>query len=708
MLLKQNIVRRYTGVYFVLLLAAICVVVQMLYLVLGNSEYPSIDELTIKETSIMASRGRILAHDGRLLATSVYKYRLFNDLRAEGLHDSIFNKNVDALANELNKILPEKTAKEYSSELRRDRFRALKDSKEKTCRYRLLVRQDIDYNILRQLKSLPILKNPANKGGLILEEKIRRVYPHQNMARNTVGRTNYDGFGIVGIESSYNRILAGQMGKEMQQYTTRWMPISSTPKLEPIDGRDIVSTLDIDMQEVAEGFICDALQKNLDVEWGTAVIMDVHTGEVRAIANKRRESRTSGEIVEDENYALNYRKDPGSTFKLASFMVMLEKGLMLTDSVDTGNGKIVRYSKIFEDEGSAGGWLNVQQVFEKSSNVGTIILSERIYKNKINQHDFAERIEALKLKELVQFDIQPNRSIVPNIKSAHKFSGLTLSMMSIGYELEITPLQTLALYNAVANNGILVHPKFIKELRYKGNVEKKFDTEIVHSSICSKSTLDKLHQMLIGVVERGTARRAQSQFFQIAGKTGTAHIADTAGYTNQKLSSFAGYFPADKPRYSCIVAFKTYDTYNKAYGGAIAAPVFKKIAEKVYANSLTWHHPLVSKPPITELPKVKSGHYKDALFVLRGLDIFANAEGVVSDWIDVQSEEGVLRLKNRGLVRKVVPNLCKMGLKDAVFVAENMGLRVQFSGAGTVIKQSIEPGTVVRSGDFIALTLNRQ
>ncbi|MGL5914552.1 MAG: penicillin-binding protein [Bacteroidales bacterium] len=679
----------------------------MAYLVIGDSKYCSLEELTIQERSIMASRGSILAHDGRLLATSVYKYRLFNDMRAEGLHDSMFNKNVDVLANELSEIFSQKTSKEYSKELRNDRFKALSDTKERTCRHRALIRQDVDYMTLHKLKALPILKNSPNKGGLIIEEKIRRVYPHQSLARNTVGRTNYEGYGVVGIESSYNRELAGREGKEIQQYTTRWMPISSTPKVEPIDGRDIVSTIDINMQEMAEEVICEALLKSTDIEWGTAVIMEVHTGEVRAIANKRKESKSSNRIVEDENYALNYRKDPGSTFKLASFMVMLEKGLMLSDSVDTGNGRIMRYAKTFEDEGSRGGSLNVQQVFEKSSNVGTIILSERIYKNKGNEHDFAERIEALKLKDLIKFDIQPNRSIIPNIKAAHRFSGLTLSMMSIGYELEITPLQTLALYNAVANNGILVHPKFIKEFRHKGRVERKFGVEVVHPSICSRGTLDKLHQMLVGVVERGTARRARSPHFQIAGKTGTAHIADTAGYTNQKLSSFAGYFPADNPKYSCIVAFKTYETPNKAYGGIIAAPVFKNIAERVYASSCTWHKPISIGSKIAEIPTIKSGHYKELKVVLKTLNINASSEKSTAEWVDIKSRcKDSLVLKNRGAVKKLVPNVQNMGLKDAIFLAENAGLQVRFSGRGVVLGQSLEAGTAVQNGSSIALTLS--
>ncbi|MDR3329367.1 MAG: penicillin-binding protein 2, partial [Prevotellaceae bacterium] len=629
MSVKLNITRRFTFIYFVLVLFGVAVVVALVGIVIDGKQNEDTArrarEMAYKTVDIAANRGNILAHDGRLLATTIIKYRLYTDLNAVGLHDTLFRRSVDTLARGLSRILNEKSEREYAKELRADRQKAVGDATRHTHRYRPLVNRDVDYAELKQLSQLPLLRNRPNRGGLMNKPQIRRLHPYEAMARNTVGRTYNDGSGITGIEHAYNHDLAGKPGREVRHQATGknvWIPVSSTPQVEPVDGCDIVTTLDVDLQEMAETVVAGSLQKNPDLEWGAAVIMEVTTGEVRAIANKRK--RRDGSITEDENYALRYRKDPGSTFKLASFMIMLEKGLSLTDSVDTGNGTVRLYDKLFEDEGSKGGMLSLQEAFEKSSNVGTINLSNRIYKSKnseksdfINKKDFSERIDALKLKEVSLFDLLPNQRIEPVIHPVSQFSGLTLAMMSIGYELEITPLQTLALYNAVANDGVMVHPKFIKELRRENRTIKTFPPQVVHASICSKPTLEKLHQMLLGVVEQGSARRARSDLFRIAGKTGTAHIAEgQRGYTNQKLSSFVGYFPADAPKYSCIVTFKTYNTGNKAYGGAIAAPVFKEIAEKVYARSITWHKPVGEGAAVAEAPYTKSGSYEKLHTVL--------------------------------------------------------------------------------------------
>ncbi len=705
MSVKQTITRRFTIVYLLLFMVAATVVVQMVSLVVtGPSEQDKI--LGVKERKIPANRGNILAHDGRLLAISIYKYRLFNDLRANGLTDEIFNSNVDTVAKGMSLILREKSATEYAKELKFDRQKALNDRKGKTFRHRPLSRHDVDYLSLKELKALPIFRNNPNRGGLIVEGKIRRIHPIEGMARNTVGRTNYEGKGTSGIEAYYNKELSGKSGMELMERTTTWIPVSSTPEVEPVDGSDIVSTIDVDMQEMAEGVMREHLLKNPDLEWGTAVIMEVKTGEVRAIVNKKK-TKERDNITEDENYALHYRKDPGSTFKLASFIIMLEKGLNLTDSVDTENGRVKLYEKTFEDEGSHGGKMSVQQVFEKSSNVGTVKLAREIYKTKENQKDFAERIEALKLKDIVNFDMLHNRrGTSPLIKSAAEFSGLTLAMMSIGYELEITPMQTLTLYNAVANKGAMVHPRFLKEIRQQGEVVKTFSTQTIHASICSQKTLDKLHQMLLAVVEKGTAKRAQSASFRIAGKTGTAHIAEgRAGYTNQKLSSFAGYFPADAPKYSCIVVFKTYDTYNKSYGGAIAAPAFKEIAEKVYARSTDWHQPITERLPIAEAPYSKSGHYGALQEVLSTLCIPLKNDTEPSEWVNTEQQKEAIAISNRGVVKNLVPNVQNMGLQDAIYLLENAGLKVKFSGKGTIKSQSLMPGSAYNMGDVVALAL---
>ena len=663
MSIKLSIIRRFILVYLLLLTVAVAVVVQMVRLVLF-ADVGKAGGVIVDTRTIPANRGNILAHDGRLLATSIYKYRLFTDLNASGLTNDVFNKNVDSLAKGLSLILGEKSAAEYSRELRADRQKALNDPTGKTFRYRPLSRRDIDHATLRRLQELPILRSSPNRGGLIIDKRIHRIHPIDDMARNTVGRINAEGQGTSGIERYYNKELAGRPGIELMRLTTTWVPMSSTPQKEPVDGSDIVSTIDIDMQDVAENVIKEHLRRNPDLEWGTAVIMEVKTGEVRAIVNKRKAA--NGRIIENENYALYYRKDPGSTFKLASFIIMLERGLSLTDSVDTDRGWVRLYDKIFEDEGSTGGVMSVQEVFEKSSNVGTVKLAQKMYSSREQRRDFSERIEALRFKKIVNYDMQRGqRRLPPLIKSHSEFSGLTLPMMSIGYELEITPLQTLTLYNAVANNGVMVHPRFLREIRHRGEVVRRFGTQTISASICSERTLEKLHQMLVGVVEHGTGTRAQSSSFGIAGKTGTAHIAEGhSGYTNQKLSSFAGYFPACAPRYSAIVVFKTYETQNKSYGGIFAAPAFRHIAEKVYAISTDWHEPITEHHQM--LPMTARSH---------------------------------------NVVQGVVPNVQGMSIQDALYLLENAGLRVRFSGRGAVRTQSLLPGSTFRQGEVVALTL---
>jgi cell division protein FtsI (penicillin-binding protein 3) len=711
MSVKSTITVRFAIIYIMLVAVGIVVLVQMVRIITGmdgrQDIVTAINEKIHIEKPIPVSRGNILAHDEKLLATSIYKYKVFTDLNAKGLHDSTFNKHVDSLARGLSRIFKDKSAEAYAKELKADRQKAV--NHKALFRYRPLANRSVTYSEKKALSELPILRSTPNRGGLIVETQIRRLQPYEDMARNTIGRINGEGKGYIGIEYFFNKELAGKPGMETQHRTVgkkQWIPLRSKPDVEPVEGCDVITTLDVDLQEVAESEIVKSLLKNRDLEWGTAVVMEVATGEVRAIANKKREENSR--IVEKENYALYYSKDPGSTFKLASYMIMLEKNLKLTDTVNTNDGRTTRYGKTFEDEGSKGGLLTLQQAFEKSSNVGTIELSKRIYGNRDGKKDFAERIEALKLKEVVNFDISPGKmGVSPYIKSVDKFSGLTLEMMSIGYELEITPLQTLALYNAVANNGVMVHPKFIKAVRQEGRIVRTFPTQVVHASICSKNTLSNLHQLLLGTVENGTAKRAQSDAFRIAGKTGTAHIAEPQrGYTNQKLSSFAGYFPADNPVYSCIVAFKTFDTPNKAYGGAIAAPVFKAIAEKIYAQSITWQPPITQSAPLTEAPYTKSGSYAKLQQALGWLGVTMSAKGYAGEWVATEQHGNEVIASNRGMVKNIIPNVKNMGLQDAIYILENSGLKVRFSGRGTIQRQTPEPGTPCAAGDVVALTLS--
>ncbi|GHU95985.1 penicillin-binding protein [Bacteroidia bacterium] len=682
-----------------ILVVGISVSVLLVCIVVKHKDEVSKVPDTLKNT-ILANKGNILTHDGRLLVTSMIKYRLHIDFRADGFPDKDFNRCVDTIADGLARILKEKTAQEYAKEWRNAYNNASKK------RNHWLTRKAVDYFTYQQLKQLPILGRGANEGGLVADEQMDRVYPYQDMAHHTLGWVNKTNQG-VGIEYSYLKQINGKPGIEICQLVGKntLIPISSEPEVLPVDGYDIVSTLDIDLQEIAEEEIKRQLLANNALEWGTAVVMDVETGEVRAIANKRRIAG-SNEIVEDENYALRFRKDPGSTFKLVSFLIMLEKGLNLNDSVDTQGGYITLHGKKYEDEGKSKGIISAAQAFEYSSNVGTIELSQRTYPNKKNWGDFSDRIETLKIKDITDFDINPQQNITPVI-SMNPNDGMALYAMSIGTSLEMTPLQTLTIYNAIANDGCMVHPRFVKEIRKGTKVIEKSKIKIVNKTICSKKTLEKLQGMLLGVVEHGTALQAKSDILSIAGKTGTAHIAvGNKGYTNQKLASFAGYFPADAPKYSCIVAFKTFEVPHKTFGGSIAAPVFKNIAEKIYAHSVGWQTPADAyENSIMAAPYTKSGKEQALQQTLAYLQI--PITGTQNrEWVSTSSVDNAVELQPRSIVSRLVPNVKNMGLKDAVFLLERNGMRVHFLGKGTVMQQIPAAGSPYETGDAVRLVMS--
>jgi cell division protein FtsI (penicillin-binding protein 3) len=715
MKLKDNIVFRYIILYVFVVAAGITVVVRMVGIQIADGEWAAKEKarLSLRKQEVPARRGDILTHDEKyILVTSMQKYVLHYDFRADGLYAhndgqkyDRFSQYVDSIALGLAGILKEKTTREYAALWKRLRHEALKDPKKETHRYVPIAAKNVDYITLQKLKALPLFRERKNKGGLMVESMMERVRPYRNFAINTLGWVNAAKEG-VGIEFSYQDYIAGKAGQEWRRRVGNgiFVPVSSEPEIKPIDGYDIVSTLDLDLQAIAEEAITSKLRNTIDLEWGTAVIMDVPTGEIRAIANKRKAKET-GDIVEDENYALRYRKDPGSTFKLISFMFMLEKELDLQTEVDTENGSTTIYDKKYEDEGSVGGILTAQQVFEKSSNVGTIKLAKMIYKDMSNWPDFMERIEALKIKDITDFDINPQQNIAPVIRM-RKDDGLALPAMSIGTALEITPLQTLTVYNAVANNGCMVHPRFIREIKkHNSIIKKRTPAKIINQSICSDKTLHKLQQMLIGVVENGTARRARSEIFTIAGKTGTAHIAEKDGYTKKKLASFVGYFPAETPKYSCIVAFGSLETNNKTYGGSIAAPVFKEIAEKTYAHSIDWLAPMDIINVIKEAPYTKSGSQSALFDVLGKLKIPVKSE-INSQWVTTSSEDDNVTMQPRGIVKNLVPDVRNMGLMDAVYLLESVGIKARFAGRGTVRGQTPEAGAPFDEGDVVELKMS--
>ncbi|KPK84373.1 MAG: hypothetical protein AMS27_10150, partial [Bacteroides sp. SM23_62_1] len=515
----------------------------------------------------------------------------------------------------------------------------------------------------------------------------------------------------VGIEGGYDHYLRGTTGVRLMQKTAGniWIPVSDKNEVEPKDGYDVISTIDIDLQDVAENALLDQLKIH-QAHHGCAILMEVQTGEVRAIVNLQR--NTEGYYGETYNYAIAESTEPGSTFKLISLIAALEDGYIeLDDTVDTGRGSVRYYDKIIRDTKEGGyGSISVQNAFEVSSNVG---ISKIIYVHyKGREQEFVDRLYRMHLNEPLGIDIKGEG--IPHIQypGDQYWSGISLPMMSHGYEVKLTPLQLLTFYNAIANNGTMVKPKFVKRITSYGRIIKTFPTEIIDPSICSRESLKKAKTMLEGVVDRGTAMNLKNETYKIAGKTGTAQIANEKyGYkVNSQVSyqaSFVGYFPAENPRYSCIVVVNSPSSIVY-YGNLVAGPVFREIANKVYATSLDMQEALNhDKKELAEIPYSKNGDRNELNIALEYLDIPSTPSAVESNWVATTSKEDHIGINDLRFSRGLVPNVREMGLKDAIYLLESKGLIVDVRGKGKVLEQSIQPGSVVRKGDRIVLTMSQ-
>lgn len=482
-----------------------------------------------------------------------------------------------------------------------------------------------------------------------------------------------------------------------------WKPLDDGNEVEPVDGLTLITTLDINIQDVAENALMKQLSEH-DAEHGCAILMEVETGEVKAIANLTK--TTDGRYIEDYNYAIGESVEPGSTFKLASLIVALEDGMIdLDDSIETGNG-VVRYYDLTMKDTKSHGTISVQEAFEMSSNVG---ISKIIVKNYKSQPEkFVDRLYGMNLHEKLNIEIKGEEKPLIKYPGDPMWSGVTLPQMSIGYEVKLTPLQILSFYNAIANNGKMVRPKFAKYLRYHGDTIKEFQTEVINPSICSSQTLEKVHIMLEGVVERGTARNIKNTQYKIAGKTGTAQIAQgKSGYGQKKvyLASFVGYFPAEKPKYSCIVVVNS-PSNDVYYGNLVAGPVFKEIADKVYSTNLKLHEPMKIPAMIADPPLCKNTLKEDLVTVLNTLNINGIKDNCKESWVKTFLQDSTIYLTDNRVSTNTVPSVKGMCLKDALFILENKGLIVKVSGRGKVVKQSPPEGTYYRKGNEILIELS--
>jgi cell division protein FtsI (penicillin-binding protein 3) len=703
MAVRDEIVWRSGVVYFVLTIFAVALLIQILVLqYVQRGKWSAMSEKYVFKTAEMpANRGDILAYDGRLLASSVPYYSIYMDTRSSGMSADTWSRGINGLSDGLSHLLGVRSPSGWKS--------VITDARKRGDRY-FLIQKKVDYTTLKKLKELPIFSEGQYKGGLVAQPESRRILPHNDLAARTIGYLNSGTEGTqVGLEGSFNKDLAGKNGVAVKQRLTGgdWIIVDDSESVESKDGNDIVSTIDVDLQDVASSALENQLRKH-NAHHGCAVLMEVETGDVRAIANL--EQSGDGNYRETYNYAIGESTEPGSTFKLPALMAAIEDGVIDTgDIVDTGNGTVKFYDKIIRDTKEDGyGKLTVNQVFEKSSNVGTSMLITGHYKN--NPKDFVNRLYAMKLNQQLDLQIQGEGKPLIRYPGDKYWSGLSLPMMSHGYEVQMTPLQILTFYNAVANDGKMMRPRFVTAILRNGSVIKSFGTDVIINSIASRSTIRKAKKMMEGVVEHGTATNLRNANYTIAGKTGTAQIArDKYGYRQgMRMSyqaSFVGYFPAENPLYSCIVVVNA-PSNGVYYGNIVAGTVFKEISDKVYATTFFKDYKADNKEDKKiNAPEAGNGYRADINEVLGDLKVRYKRSSR-EEWVATRESGDTIRLVGVDLKKGLVPDVRGMSLRDAIYVLENSGLKVRYSGKGRVLRQSPEHGARVYEGSVVSLDMN--
>lgn len=641
-----------------------------------------------------AVRGNIYAADGSLLATSVPTYNLVFDSRADGLTNALFNSKIDSLAENLAKTFPEKNAYEWKSYLTK-----IRNTKSRFA----LIKKDLNYLLVKDIKKWPLINLGKFKSGFWWEEQSKRLYFMGELAKRTIG---YSKQGVyVGLEGAFDSLLRGVDGQRMEQRMPGnvWRTVQVGNYKNQINGYDITTTLDVNLQDVAQ----NALQKVLianDADHGCAVVMEVATGAIKAMANLKRAQE--GQYFESQNYAVDEFSEPGSTFKLVSVLALLEDGYCkATDSINVEGGKTSFYGQKMEDASKPHkNILTLQEIFEKSSNVG---ISKFVVKNYAQDpQKFINHALNLGLNIKPDFDIRSSSN--PRIKSKKSadWSATSLPWMSIGYEIKISPMQVLMLYNAIANNGKMVKPYMVSEIMHEGRMIKKIEPTVLNEKICSDETIKSLKSMMEGVVDHGTATNVKNADYKVAGKTGTAQISKSGGYDKSSYkASFVGYFPAQNPQYTVIVVINE-PRKGLYYGALVAGPVFKEISDKIYSSNINLH-PSLQAASKAFIPDLIPGNLNRSKFVLNTLGVSTNFEAGTSpsEWIKSVTGEYALTLSPIKSSQNTVPNANGMGLRDAIQLMEEKHLKVTFEGFGYVVSQSLAAGSPINSGQVIHLKL---
>jgi cell division protein FtsI (penicillin-binding protein 3) len=695
MSIRTNILLRVYLAFGLILLFALAVVLQLVNVQFkqGNKWKSMAQTLSTRYMKVDAARGNIFAVDGSLLATSVPEYELHMDMLAGGIaDDKVFYAKVDSLALKMSQFFGDRSPKQYSMILR--------DARKDSARYQL-IRRKVGYQELKKIRQFPIFNMGKYKGGLIIVQKNRRIMPFRTLAMRTIGYKNENVKNGVGLEGAYANYIDGESGQRLMQRIAGgvWMPVNSEEEISSKDGADIMSTIDVNYQDVLQS----ALEKQMiksDADHGAAILMEVQTGEVRAVANFNKVA--PGEYKEQFNYAIAGNQDPGSTFKIASYMALLEDHKVDTNTrVATGTYSVP--GKVITDSHGSIGVVSVQRAFEESSNAAVAYLVNNAYHD--NQAQFTNHLYNWHLNEKMGLQIPGEaQPVVKNPKNRSWNKNLTLPQMAYGYEMQLTPLKMLSFYNAVANNGKYVTPIFVKEIRRLGNTVEHFQTRVTNEKMCSDVTLHKMQGMLESVVLNGTGKVAYSPLYKVAAKSGTAQVADgNKGYKAKKQyqASFCGYFPADKPKYSLIVVIN--DPKNGYYGAAVAGPVFKEIADKVFSSDLEMNQQQPLKYAMVTKPTVKGGDAKALKQVYGKLGVKGTPAPDTDDFESDTSDRPMGQLAKKKAI--TVPSVTGMDLSDALYVLGNAGYKVAVHGSGLVKSQSVTGGSLIPKGSKISIEL---
>lgn len=696
--------KRASFIYVLIIFSALLAIGRIIAMQYFLPKKDIVSPLTFRFEEVDAQRGNILAYDGRFLATSIPFYEIRMDCIVPS--DDDFKANIDELAQSLSRFFGDKSVWEYKNEL----AKARKQNK----RYKLIGSRKVDYSELSQIKEFPLFNLGSNRGGLIAVQTNIRKNPFENLAKRSIGYINSLGEG-VGIESNFDYYLKGTKGRQKLQKMAggEWIPIDLDNTIPPSDGLDILTTIDIDIQEIAESALREQLSSSNVFVGATAIVMEVKSGAIRAIANLRKDK--NGEFDESYNYAIADATEPGSTMKLATLIALLEDGyLNLSSRIDVTSNTWEYSTHTFRDEhATAFGNISLKEAFERSSNIGFAKSTVQFYTGK-DEKRFTDRIQSLKLTEKYNLEIKGEGTSVIYTPGEKHWNKLSLPMLAIGYGITLTPLQILTFYNAVANDGIMMKPYFVESLKRGGTIEKEFGSQELSGSICSKSTIKEVKKALRGVVENGTAKNINDKRYSISGKTGTAQMAFKGVYIDQNgykkhQASFAGFFPSEKPKFSAIVVLYTDTTKANFYGGTWASPVFKKIADRIYESHPNWDNPL-KNPSVQKnelIYTTKGSEEKTKRFAnhinLNNYRRFTNYDVQISQESDSLELVSDSTLISEGVI---VPDVLNMSLREAFYNLENSGFSVKFSGRGRVISQFPLPGKSVKMGSEIKINLS--